>query len=159
MDSTHLFSFALLIVSAVMAYFHHRVWLAKRTAIDDCKTDDRAADVESQLEFADRRYRRRMQVSAMLGIVALAMFASRWIDPWRRDAPWIYMAYWLVIVILVLWVTLLAMADYVATRHFLAKSHQDQIIEDARLRAETRRMSGPESGKTESKLDDDAGVR
>ena len=145
MDSTHFFSFGLLIVSAVMAYCHHRYWVAKRSAIDES-----TADGESQLEFVDRQYRRRTQVSAMLGVVAMAMFASRWIDPWRTDAPWIYMAYWSVIVILVLWVVLLAMVDYVATRYFLAKSHQDQLIEDARFRAEAQGMSrqkGPEAEK------------
>lgn len=134
MDSTLLFSLGLLIVSAIMAYYHHIAWQTKREAVG-----------QSQIEFIDRQYRRRIQVSAMLGIVAIAMFAGRWVEPLSEDRPWFYMAYWMVIVIVVFWIALLAMADYIATRHFLEKSHQDQIIEEARLRAELQKALDDEN--------------
>lgn len=142
MDSTHAFSFGLLIVSAIMAYWHHRAWLENRSSVEE-----QASDSEERLNFIDRQYRRRMQISAMLGIVALAMFASRWLDPWRATAPWVYLTYWGVIVLVVLWIMLLAMADYIASRHNIQRTLRDQLIEEARFRAQAQGYTQAERNK------------
>jgi len=142
MDPTLIFSLGLLLAAAAMTYGHRQAWLAKQDSRD-----------EQQLEFANRRFRRRTQTSAMLGVVAIAIFAARWIDLLRQDAPWVFMAYWMVVVLLVLWVALLAGADYIATRHYLSKIQRQQAIEAAQLRAEARRLAS--LGKQQTDKPDD----
>jgi len=138
MDPTLIFSLTLLIVATIMTYVQRQSWLAKRTSSDERKVD-----------FAARQYRRRSQASAMIGIVALAIFAGRWIDPMKATMPWVFMTYWMAIVLVVLWVVLLAMADYVASRQYWATVRHDQAVEEARLRAEVYRMR--EAGSDPSK--------
>lgn len=146
MDSTLIFSLGLLIVAAAMAYTHHRTWIARRQGTSD--------DNEQRLAFVDRQCRRRMQASVMLALVAIAIFAGRWIDLLREEAPWIFIVYWMVVIVVVFWVILLALADYVASRGHLAQAERDQIIREAQLRAELReleRNSGPATDDAESR--------
>lgn len=52
------------------------------------------------------------------------------------------LVYWLVVVLVVLWIILLALADVLATRMHLARVRRDMMVEQACLDAELRRSRG-----------------
>lgn len=91
----------------------------------------------AELNYRWRQFRRRIQTSAMLAILALAIFAAPWIS-----APVYKLALIVGILILVLWVAALAIADLVATRFHFARLRDGYRVEQLKLEAEARRLRG-----------------
>jgi hypothetical protein len=109
-------------------------------------TQTRATSTE-EFEYRRRQYRRRMQSSVMLAILAMAIFVGQWIT----HPPWLPFVYWGAVVLVVVWVGLLAVADMVATKHYFGRLRDDFLIEQAKLRAEVRRLQKSRSdGKAHS---------
>jgi hypothetical protein len=123
------FSLFLVAASAVMLGLHWRTWRCFQAQPLD----------EREYDFRRRQFRRRMQTSAMLGLLGIAILIGHWITspPLPRLAPPIY---WGVVVLAVFWLGLLAMADLLVTRHHYRRLHDDYLVQQARLQAELRRI-------------------
>ncbi len=118
---------ALLLACAVnMLAMHVRAWR---------KSQDSAEPRE--VDFYRRQYRRRMQTSAMLAVLAVALFLGQLLTPLM--SPLVFGVYWLVTILLALWMAFLAIADMLATRHHYASLRADYAAEQARLNVELRR--------------------
>jgi len=105
---------------------HHRSWRLTRENESD----------EAELDFRRRQYRRRMQTSAMMGLLVASTFFGQFIT----GPPVLMVGFWAGVLLLVVWIALLAGADYLATRYHLSRLRHDYIIEEARLHAEVRRI-------------------
>lgn len=116
----------LVLVAGAMMAGHVRVWRSARQP--DLPPRDR--------DYHRRRFRRRMQSSAMVGLVGVAIFVGYWI----QDPPLLVVVYWSGVLLLVAWLGLLAMADIVSTAHHFGRMREDVLIEQARLEARARRI-------------------
>ena len=89
--------------------------------------------------FRRRQFRRRMQTSAMLGLLALAVLVGYTLTlrmPSSRFTP----IYWIVVMGMACWVGLLAIIDMWATRRYFGRLRHRCTVEQARLQAEIRRI-------------------
>ncbi len=89
--------------------------------------------------YRRRQFRRRVQTSALLGLLAVALVAGHWTAslPWR---PWAFVVYWGMVLTMVAWVALLALADLVSTRLHFGRVRERYRLEELRLKAELKRM-------------------
>ncbi len=122
------FAAFLVAASALLLWHHQRVWQAAQT--DDLD--------ERDFDFRRRQYRRRMQASAMIGIVGVAVAASLIItDDILAGILWI------AVLALVAWMLLLALADLVCSvyhyRQLRAEYTQEQVELKAKLKQIHRR--------------------
>lgn len=132
------FAIVLLAASAGMLWSHVRAWRRFQSLQLEAREHD----------FRRRQFRRRMQTSALLGFLAVAILLGQWITspPFPRVAPLIF---WGVTGLLVLWMVLLAMADLVATHFYFRRLRDAYLVEQTRLKAELRRAQKTLSnGKT-----------
>lgn len=123
-------SFLLLCAAGLMAS-HVRSWrnlLRQRQGPDS-----------SEFDYRRRQFRRRMQTSAMLGILAVALLVGQLIKRLPLP-PLAVFVFWGGVLLLVAWLALLAVADIVATKHYFGKLRRDFLIEQAKLQAELRRI-------------------
>ena len=123
MYSKILFGLFLLALAALLVAMHRASW--QQAQARKLSEDDR--------DFAWRQYRRRMQASAMVAIIAVAIGASAWLP--HRDALLVTI-YWMIVLALLVWVLLLAFADMIATRRHFSQKRDRQLIEQAKLQAE-----------------------
>ena len=122
--------------SAALIVMHVRAW--KRLALD--QLDDRAAS------FHRRQFRRRMQSSAMIGLLGVAILVGQLlldVVKW----PNFNVFYWIGVLALLLWIVLLAVADMVATSAFYSRERTDFALQHAKLQAELRQARKDESRK------------
>jgi hypothetical protein len=89
-------------------------------------------------DFQWRRFRRRMQASAILVLVAAAMFVGLLISYREQPSQFVYV--WCGVVALVAWLVVLALADAVSSRLHVHRLHRDHRIQRARLEAEVARL-------------------
>jgi len=118
-------SLFLLFCAAGMMVMHVRTWrniLGRRPE-------------EDELGFRRRQFRRRMQSSAMLGLLAVAIFVGQLIE-----SPVWELVFWGAALLLVIWVGLLAAGDILATKHHFSRIRRNHLIEQAKLQAELRRI-------------------
>ena len=147
-------SFLLLCAAGLMAS-HVRSWrnvLGQRQGLDS-----------REFDYRWRQYRRRMQTSAMLGLLAVALLVGQLIQRLSLP-PLAVFVFWGGVLLLVVWLALLAVADIVATKHYFGKLRRDFLIEQAKLQAELRRIqqlrgngqaqSGRAEGADEKQLPD-----
>jgi hypothetical protein len=90
-------------------------------------------------DYRRRQFRRRMQTSAMLGVAGAAIFVGQLLVPWAGSALFTVL-FWGGTVLLLLWIALLAVADIVATKYHFGRLRHDNLVEQARLQAEIRRL-------------------
>jgi ABC-type xylose transport system permease subunit len=97
-----------------------------------------AADANER-NYRRRQFRRRIQTSSLLGLLALAIIAGHWAScpPWR---PWAFAFYWGLVVTVVAWVALLALVDLVSTRLYFGRVQERYRLEELRLKAELDRL-------------------
>lgn len=118
----------LLVCAAALMRMHARAWRSVQ---------------EEEMEAAERDYhrrqfRRRMQSSGMLGVLAVGIFLGQWISEVARPA--VVFIFWGGVALVVVWVAALAVADIVATKHHYGRLRQGVLIEQAKLQARLRRM-------------------
>lgn len=131
--STALFSVLLLAAAAGLMVSHTRTWRAAQ-----------ADPVEpKELRYRQNQFRRRMQTSAMLGVLGAAIFIGYVLTPWIGSKLFA-MIYWGAVLLLVLWMALLAVADMVATKFHFTRLKTDYMVEQAKLRAEMRKIQSVE---------------
>ena len=95
-------------------------------------------------DFRRRQYRRRMQTSAMLGILGLAILVGQLLLD-RADSSMLLLAYWCGVIAMVVWIALLALADMTATSFHYVREKNDTVVEQARLKNELRRVRQQDS--------------
>jgi len=122
---------ALITVAAAggLLVWHRRVWQrAQGPAIEPAERD-----------YRWRQYRRRMQTSAMLGLLGLAVLAGR-LMMLLHISPTLHLIYWGAVVLLLLWIALLALVDAWATQFHYGRIRDRFAVEEVRLKAELRRL-------------------
>ena len=112
--------------SAGLIFWHMSAWKTVSENTQDAK----------QLEYYWRQFRRRMQCSAMLALLAIAIFIGLWIT----GPPILVVLYWSVVLLLTVWLALLAIADIIVTVHHFQDLHADNLVEQAKLKAEAKRI-------------------
>jgi len=124
---TRLVAAVILLSAGALAWWHLRVRRTHR------RVDLPAA----QYDFYRRQFRRRIQVSAMLGLLAVMLAAESWLETLL-----IQVLVWAGMLLLLLWIMLLALVDAVATRMHFDRLRSDYMVEQAKLEAEARRLRG-----------------
>jgi hypothetical protein len=97
----------------------------------------RANDHLDDLErvYRVRQFRHRMQASALLGVVGLAVIGGNWVDGPPGEA-----LYWSGVLMVVLWVLFLAGADAASTQSFFREEQKRQAAEHLALQKEIERF-------------------
>ena len=103
--SSLLISILLLLAALGLMYWHVRSWRKAQLADPS----------PGELDFYSRQFRRRIQTSAMLGILAVLIFAGELLTWWISSHVFFFI-YWIAALLLVMWVALLAGADIWATK-------------------------------------------
>ncbi len=102
---------------------HLRVW--REQSVDpELHEDDR--------HFLLRQFRRRMQASGLLAIIGMMIPLGDVVRVFA-DSPGIFAAYWIIVLLLVMWMCMLAMGDMAST-----KAHTTVALN--RIRAEQRQL-------------------
>lgn len=120
-----LFGLFLIAIAAMMLVRNVRIWRSVQT--DDME--------ERERDFLYRQYQRRAQANSMIAIVGLAVIVGIWVTDSMMAA-----AYWMGVLCVVCWMTLLAVADLVSTRMHYGRVQQDQLKERALLEAELNQI-------------------
>ncbi|OHB66258.1 MAG: hypothetical protein A2V70_04900 [Planctomycetes bacterium RBG_13_63_9] len=121
-----LFSVCLLLAAAGLMLLHRRAWRVARE--QDLDADG--------LRYRRQQFRRRMQTSGLLGLLAVAVFVGRLIT----KPPLLVLVFWGCVLLILGWVFLLAVLDIWATKYYFGRLRQTYRIEESRLRAELRRI-------------------
>lgn len=100
-----------------------------------------------ELDFRRRQFRRRMQTSGLLALLAVAILGGRWVSVPPLPV-WGFAVYWVVITVMAVWVGLLALADAVATRFYYGRLQDTYRVEEARLRYQLRRLQEGEESES-----------
>ena len=93
----------------------------------------------AEADFRRRQFRRRMQTSAMLGLLAVAVLVGYTLTmrmPFSRFTP----VYWIAVMAMACWVALLAIVDIWATRRYFGRLRHHCMVEKAKLEVELRRI-------------------
>jgi len=118
----------LILFGIVQIAMHVRAWRKVRPSDMDPKERD----------YRWRQCRRRIQSSAMLALLGIAILGGRWM----AGPPWAFFTYWVAVLLLVLWMVLLALADIIATKYYYGRVRQHYLLEEVKLQAELRRLQG-----------------
>lgn len=129
--SSTLFALVLLLAAVAMLLSHYRTWQRVRRQESDAE----------EFAFRQRQYGRRVQTTGLLVVLALSLLVGQWIV-WP---PLLVTIYWIVVLLLILWVTLLAAVDAWATRHHYARLRHEYLLEKHKLEVEVRRIRAAES--------------
>jgi hypothetical protein len=97
---------------------------------------------EREQEFHRRQFRRRIQASGMLGVIGLLIMGSLWIEETIAQA-----LFWLGVLFALLWVVLLALADWWASRTFYGRDQALQTAEIEILKAEIRKYESEQQNQ------------
>jgi hypothetical protein len=121
---------------------HRRTW--RQQQADD--TLD-----EADLKHYRKRYRRRMQTSALIVLLGILIPVGDVVIPWKdlpkvEAALW-WAAYWGTVLMITLWVLLLGMGDLFSTKSYaqstLARNYQQQrILEEQIAQIKRRETNG-----------------
>lgn len=124
-----LFSAVVVAAAVAMIVWHVRAWRSAR----------RRKLERGERDYRRRQFRRRMQASAMLGILGLMVFAGG-VMMIYRVRPLALTYYWLAVMVVLAWLALLALADMLATKHYYGRVRDHYTVEQAKLHAELRRL-------------------
>ena len=132
--SSGLVSLVLLVSAVVLMVWHVRLWRTLR---------DRPLE-ERELAYRRGQFRRRMQTSAMLGLLGVAIITGQVLTPWVGTRMFAGL-YWGGVLLVVGWMALLALADMLATHQHFNRLRTEYMIERARLQAEVQRIKAAQS--------------
>jgi amino acid permease len=127
--SVILVSAILLLVAVGLMISHVRSWRAYQKEELDAEDFD----------YRRRQLRRRMQTSAMLGLLAVALLVGYVLMVWLHSA-WFAAVFWTAVMAVACWVALLAGVDMWATRHHFGRLRHECRVEQAKLEIELRRI-------------------
>lgn len=138
-------SFVLLLVAAGMMSAHQRAWKSAREKELDAK----------EFDYRRRQFRRRMQTSAMLAVLAVALSVGYAATNWWICSGLFAAVFWLATMLFACWVGLLALVDIWASKHYYGRQHHNYLVERAKLEAELRRMQEAETREQKSERQHD----
>ena len=121
----------LVLVAAWLMNSHARTWQ---------RVWRRRKELEpNELDYRRRQFRRRVQTSAIVGLIGIGILAAQLISllPVSRV---LVVIVWGVVMLLAIWLGLLAVADMIATRHYFRRLKQSYLVQEACLQAELRRL-------------------
>jgi hypothetical protein len=127
--SSALVSLFLLACSAGLMVWHVRSWRAAQAEQTEA----------AELDYRRRQFRRRVQSTAMLAILAVAISVGQVLTTWIVSRPFAIL-FWLGVLLLLGWMGLLAVADIIATKFHYERISREYRIEQAKLQAELRRI-------------------
>lgn len=119
---------AVILLAIGLLVSHWRTWRRQKAQ----------ADNEAERSYQRRRFRRRMQTSAMLALAGVALIVGQLIPPQTR--PSLFVFFWTGVVLLLFWVVLLALADATATRHHVRRLLRERTTERSQLQDELLRL-------------------
>src|SRR5262249_32807751 len=119
---------ALLALACSLVMGHVRAWRVVQREEPD----------EADLAYSYRQFRRRVQTSALLGLLAIGLCVGQLIPAQRH--PTFYMLFWFGMLLLLAWMVLLALGDLVLGRQHVAKLKLERRIAEAQLNAELDRI-------------------
>ena len=132
--SSILVALVLCVSSAGLIAWHVRAWKRLQHAGIDPR----------EFDFRRRQYRRRMQTSAMLGLLGVAIFIGQVLIAWPPSRM-LLVIYWSGVLVLVLWMAILALADMAATSFYYSQEKNNSIVEHAKLQGELRQAREKEA--------------
>ena len=88
---------------------------------------------QREVDFARRQYRRRVQTSGLIGVVAIAIALSGWVEQ-----STVALFFWLGVALVVVWILLLALADWAISYAHFQRIHKRHLAEHAALQAELK---------------------
>jgi len=103
------------------------------------KSQQEGESSDQEIDFYRHRQRRRMQISLLLGLVALAIAAG----PLITDALLIG-CYWLGVLIALCWIISLSLIDAWASQRFLVRVQGNEHSEQALMQRELLKHSRPQ---------------
>ena len=118
-------SAGIVLLSLVLMAWHVKSW----------READHGGLAERDYEFFRRQFRRRMQSSAMLGIIGLLILGHLWVIDNMMLA-----LYWTGVLGLLVWTMLLAAADFAASRLHYSSEVADQKTEHLLLQREIEKF-------------------
>ncbi len=130
----------LAVSSAGLIAWHVRAWRRLSLAELDAREQN----------FRRRQYRRRVQTSAMLGVLGGAILVGQLLIAWPASES-VLVPYWCGVFLLVLWLALLALADMAATRLYYGRERDKYVVEQARLQGQLRQVH--EQGRAKNNFD------
>lgn len=143
--SSAVFSLFVIASAAGLLWWHVHSW----------KRHQHDAVTPRDLDYHRRQFRRRMQTSAMLAILGLGIMIGRLLMLLPGAAMFITI-YWCGVLALLGWIALLALADVWATRQHFGALRTDFLVEQAKMKAELRRIQGGRrNGQTDGTLHGD----
>ena len=125
MLSSLLFALFLLAISAALIVWHVLAW----------RRADHGGLADADYRFYRHQFRRRVQASALLGMVGVLAL----VDMWIQDVT-ARVVLWCVILLIVLWSLLLAGADWLASRLHFDKLLSANAVEHALLKREIEKF-------------------
>lgn len=131
MWSTLLAAAALLTVSGTLMVRHLLVW----------RQADHGGLGDEEFRFYRNQFRRRMQTSALVGLIGLLMLLDLWVAEVTTRA-----VLWSIVLLLVLWTVLLALSDWLASRLHYDKLLAANAVEHALLQREIRKFQREQEG-------------
>ncbi len=96
--------------------------------------------------FADRQLRRRLQVSAMLGIIGVMIPLGDQLEQFFRGRPGLFFVYWVVVLVLVAWSVLMALGDWLSASAHSSLVNIQLRQERKQLEEEVRRYRASQNG-------------
>ena len=144
MWSNIVFGAFLIAFAAVMLARHRAAWQAA--------SEDELGEQEH--DYLRRQYRRRLQASAMIGLVGIAVVVGIWFTDTVAAA-----VYWGAVALVVCWIGLLAVADLISTRMYFHSVRKGQLEEQAALQTELdriKRRDGDGNGKPRNEPGDNS---
>lgn len=132
-----IFGAVLVIISVIMGV----VVLRLRRSLDAIVANDPEA-----LVHADRQLRRRLQVSAMLLIVGILIPLGDQLDQVFRQRPFLFLTWVACVLILVMWMVLMALGDWMSTVAYSAVARARLRFERREIEDEIRRYHAARNG-------------
>ena len=127
----------LLLASCAFIYWHIRSW-----------REVSAQDLDSrEMDYCWRQFRRRMQCSALLVVLAVMMIVGQWI----KSPAIVVVLFWCGALLLLAWLTLLVLVDVIVTIHHFQNLRADCLVEQAKLKAEEKRIRASTGGNGQAK--------
>jgi hypothetical protein len=138
--ATVVLSLTLLFISLALAATHLRAW----------RVADHGGLAAAERDFQERRYRRRLQTSLMLGVIGILVLGDLWLDEIVKDA-WGRLLYWSGVGLLLLWLLLLAASDWLASRRHYRGQFDRLLADRDALRADLERIRREHRERHDSK--------
>ena len=132
-----IFGGALLTIAIVMGVYVRRT----RSSLDSALQSDPLTRAH-----ADRQFRRRLQVSVMLGLIGALIIIGDQMDQFLGKHPGWFVIWVISIVVLVIWSVLMALGDWLSTFAYSAVARSNLRHERTALEEEIRRYHASKNG-------------